>query len=224
MLVAIEGIDGSGKGTQAHRLAAALGQSGLRVRLLSFPRYAETAFGRWVGEFLNGSFGALDQIHPLLVSLLFAGDRFESKPLLMEAIASNDVVILDRYVASNVAHQSAKVEGDEQRRLRAWIEQLEFGLYGLPRPDLVLLFDLAARQAQQLIARKPRRTYTDRSADLQEADGNYLERVRQAYLQLAADDPAWRTIGVCRDDQLRTVEDIGTEVESAVRSCLCRAG
>ncbi len=220
MLVAIEGIDGAGKGTQAQRLAAALGRSGLRVRLLSFPRYGETAFGRQVGEFLNGRFGALDQVHPLLVSLLFAGDRFESKPLLEEAVATHDVVILDRYVASNVAHQAAKVEGDERRELRAWIEQLEFGLYRLPRPELVILLDLPAHEAQQLIARKASRTYTDKSADLQEADGNYLECVRQVYLQLAADDPAWQTIGCCCDGQLRTVDDIGAEIEATVRAIL----
>ena len=220
MLVAIEGIDGSGKGTQAQRLASVLERSGLRVRLLSFPRYRDTAFGRRVGEFLNGKFGALNQVHPLLVSLLFAGDRFESMPLLLEAITTNDVVILDRYVASNVAHQAAKVDGEERRELRAWIEQLEYGLYALPRPDLVILFDLPADQAQELIARKQQRSYTDRAADLQEADGPYLERVRQVYLQLAADDPAWRTISVVHDGRMRTIEEIGTEVEAAARALL----
>jgi len=218
MLVAIEGIDGSGKGTQSRRLASALERSGLRVRLLSFPRYQETAFGRQVGRFLDGRFGPLDQVHPLLVSLLFAGDRFESRAVLQEAMDANDVVILDRYVASNVAHQTAKVEGEERLELRAWIEHLEFTLYGLPRPDRVILLDLTASQAQQLIARKARRTYTDKSADLQEADAVYLERVRQVYLQLAADDPAWQTIPVFRRDQLRSVDDIGTEVESTIRA------
>jgi dTMP kinase len=222
MLVAIEGIDGSGKGTQAQRLVSALQCSGLRACLLSFPRYRETAFGRRVGEFLNGRFGALREVHPLLVSLLFAGDRFESRPVLREAIAANDVVILDRYVASNVAHQTARVEGDERRELRAWIEQLEFGLYELPQPGLVILFDLEVHQAQQLIARKARRSYTNRSADLHEADGRYLERVRQVYLQLAADDPAWQTIAVFRNDQVRPADEIGAEVESTVRAVLGR--
>jgi dTMP kinase len=220
MLVAIEGIDGSGKGTQAEFLASSLRRSGFRVHLLGFPRYTETAFGRWVGEFLNGRFGALDQVHPLLVSLLFAGDRFESRPVLREALATNDFVILDRYVASNIAHQAAKADGDERRELCDWIEQLEFGLYELPRPDLVILLDLPVQQAQRLIARKTRRIYTDKPADLQEADGGYLDRVREMYLQLASADPAWHTVAVMRDDQVRTVDDVATEVESTVRAAL----
>ena len=104
-LIAIEGIDGSGKGTQAQRLAQSLEAGGESVRLLSFPRYEQTAFGRRIGHFLNGRYGQLDQVDPLLVSLLYAGDRFESKGVLLDAIAGCDVVVLDRYVPSNIAHK-----------------------------------------------------------------------------------------------------------------------
>src|SRR5436309_12852628 len=103
MLIAIEGIDGSGKGTQARRLIERLAASGRRAALLSFPRYGETLFGRAIGEFLNGRFGTLDQVHPFLASLLYAGDRFESRRLLAELLATHDVVVLDRYVASHLA-------------------------------------------------------------------------------------------------------------------------
>lgn len=220
MLVAVEGIDGTGKGTQARELADALKQSGRRVRLISFPRYSETAFGRQIGHFLNGRFGSLADVAPGLAALLFAGDRFESKGMLLEAIAESDVVVLDRYVASNIAHQAGKRTGAERDELRSWIEQLEYGIYGLPRADRVILLDLPAETAQQLIARKARRDYTDRSADLQEADAAYLEQVRQMYLELAKNNPAWSCISVSRNKDVRPIVEIAAEIRAIVEGDL----
>lgn len=218
--VAIEGIDGSGKGTQAARLRETLVAQGHDVGLLSFPRYDATKFGRAIGEFLNGRFGSLDEVHPQLVALLFAGDRFESRPLLESELECRDVVICDRYVASNVAHQAAKLTGTERAELIGWIESIEFGVYALPRPDLTLLLDLPATTAQRLIATKSARTYTDRAADLQEADADYLERVRQVYLALASDNAACHCINVERNGDLRSVDAIAAEITATVRESL----
>ena len=211
MLIDIEGIDGSGKGTQAQRLIERLDSSGISASLLSFPRYEATLFGRAVGEFLNGAFGSLDQVHPFLVSLLFAGDRFESKAVLLEAMRRNAVVVLDRYVPSNVAHQASKLEGAGRRELRERILKLEFEIFGLPRPDLVLLLDLPVERAQELIARKKVRQYTDRKADIQEADAAYLARVREVYLELAGGSE-WQTIDCCEGDRLRSIAEIADHI------------
>lgn len=215
LLIAIEGIDGSGKGTQAARLDAHLKSQGLKTSLLSFPRYQQTAFGRKVGDFLNGKFGSLDAVHPLLVSLLFAGDRFESREMIRQAIADHDVVICDRYVASNVAHQGAKVPPADRQELVDWILHLEYSIYELPKADLTLFLDVNVPQAQQLIAAKSRRTYTDKAADLQEADGEYLERVREVYIQLAA-GPGWKRICCEKDSKIRQVDEITSDIISAV--------
>jgi dTMP kinase len=217
-LVAIEGIDGSGKGTQAKRLLERLKAEGQRAALLSFPRYDATFFGRAVGDFLNGAFGSLDQVHPFFSALLFAGDRFESRSLLADALGGNDVVVLDRYVASNVAHQAARLEGSARERLIAAIEYLEFDLYQLPRPDLVVLLDLSVSQAERLIANKPARSYTERSADIQEADSDYLARVRDLYLDLARNESNWSVIGCEQQGSLRPVGDISEEIWSLVLS------
>ena len=144
MLIAIEGIDGSGKGTQSRLLVDHLATQGLSVALLSFPRYTETMFGRAVGQFLNGRFGALDDVSPWLVSLLYAGDRFESRDILLQALDTHNVVILDRYVASNIAHQGAKVATNERDEIIQWIEEVEFRVFGLPRADANVLLDLPA--------------------------------------------------------------------------------
>jgi threonylcarbamoyladenosine tRNA methylthiotransferase MtaB len=212
LLVAIEGIDGAGKGTQAARLVERLRGSGSRTELVSFPRYEATFFGRAVGEFLNGRFGSLEDVHPFLAATLFAGDRFESRSFLTEALRTHDLVVLDRYVGSNIAHQAAKLDGEERAALRQSIEHLEYGVFKMPRPDLVILLDLGVSQARKLIDRKAARTYTDRAADIQEADGDYLTRVRDLYLELAAGDSNWSVVPCERGGALRSVEEIADEI------------
>lgn len=216
VLIDIEGIDGSGKGTQARRLCDRLVQAGVSASLISFPRYEATLFGRAIGEFLNGDYGTLDQVHPFLVSLLFAGDRFESKAHLQEAIAASEVVVLDRYVYSNVAHQASKRDGAARTDLAARILKVEFEIYGLPRPNLVLLLDLPVPIASELVAQKAARSYTHRTADLQEADAIYMQRVRDVYLELARHESGWCLISCCQNDQLRSVESVGDDIWRAV--------
>jgi dTMP kinase len=218
MLVAIEGIDGSGKGTQAGRLTERLRLEGVSVELLSFPRYQATRFGKAIGDFLNGRFGPLDQVHPILASLLYAGDRFESREVLKAAIQANEVVVLDRYVASNIAHQGAKLTGSLRQELKEWVETVEFDIFALPKPDLVVLLDLPAEAAQKLIAKKSARSYTDKKADLQEADGAYLAEVRRVYLELAANEPRWRIVPCLKNGTLRPIGEIGDEIDEIVQS------
>jgi dTMP kinase len=212
MLIDIEGIDGSGKGTQARRLCDRFQSSGTSAAVVSFPRYDATLFGRAVGEFLNGKFGSLTEVHPFLVSLLFAGDRCESKPFLLETITRHQVVILDRYVPSNVAHQAAKLDGPARTALTRQILDIEFGIFGIPRPDLVILLDLPVAIAQQLIAKKGARNYTDQKADIQEADAGYLGRVRDVYHELARTEPDWHTVSCCNGARLLAVEEIESQI------------
>lgn len=217
LLIALEGIDGSGKGTQALLLQERLVASGLSAGLLSFPRYEETLFGKSIGDFLNGRFGALNEVNPFLVSLLYAGNRFESRGLLLKACAENDVLVIDRFVASNIAHQGAKLDEDEREEFVEWIGKIEHEVFQLPRPDLVVLLDLPAEQAQQLIARKQARGYTDKATDIHEADRQYLAKVRDVYLHLSSREPNWHRVDCYRDGILRTIDDIATEIWRVVR-------
>lgn len=219
VLIAIEGIDGSGKGTQAARLQSALNEQGYRTALLSFPRYQQTAFGKRIGDFLNGRYGQLDAVHPLLASLLFAGDRFESRDLIERTLSEHDIVICDRYVASNVAHQGAKVSSAERQDLVDWIQQLEFSIYKLPRANLTIYLDVPVEQATQLIAAKSKRTYTEKAADLQEADSAYLQRVRDVYMSLATGRD-WATVRCVESGQVRPVDQITSDVLSTVTPVL----
>ena len=216
-LIAIEGIDGSGKGTQSKRLVERLRSDGHRVALLSFPRYDDTFFGARIGDYLNGRFGSLEAVDPFLAALLFAGDRFESKPVLEDALAAHDFVVLDRYVASNVAHQGAKVDDPDARaELVRRIEHVEFTLHALPRPDVTVWLDLPVPLAVRLIADKAERTYTDAAADLHEADAAYLERTAAVYRDLA-NGANWVRVACADGNAVRAVGEIAGEVVRCAR-------
>ena len=217
-LVAIEGIDGSGKGTQARRLIDRLADDGVSTALFSFPRYSETLFGESIGRFLNGDFGPLEAVAPQLAATLYAGDRFESRGALLEALHNRQVVVCDRYVPSNLAHQGSRADHDRQAELIEWIERIEYDVFELPRPDAVVWLDVPPRISRQLIQQKAPRDYTDKAADLQEADLEYQLGVQHVYRSLAGSRPHWvRIDGLLEGTgRVRTIEQIAEDVWAAV--------
>jgi dTMP kinase len=220
-LIAIEGIDGAGKGTQAGRLVSSLRDMGLKVDTLQFPRYTATTFGSAIGDFLNGRFGALNEVHPQLAAVLYAGDRYESRSLLMRMLEENDVIVLDRFVGSNLAHQSAKLEGEARLALIEWIEKVEYDVFALPRPALTILIDMSSQMSRELVSRKAARDYTTQEADLQESDLPYLEKVRRCYLALSHSRLDWRTVHGLKDDgALKSIDEVGGEILAVVKSQL----
>jgi dTMP kinase len=220
-LIAIEGIDGSGKGTQAGLVTLRLRELGYRVSSIQFPRYSATTFGEAIGDFLNGRFGSLDEVHPQLAAVLYAGDRFESLGVLREAIGSSDVVILDRFTASNFAHQAAKLQGEEREKLIHWIDDVEHRVFGLPRPDLNVLLDISSAWSRELVSRKEERDYTTEEADIQENDRPYLERVRKCYREIAGTRDNWSVVNcLAGDGELRAVEAINDDILDCIKPLL----
>ena len=220
MLLAIEGIDGSGKGTQAARLGETAAAHGHSVASFSFPLYDGNPFSRAIADYLNGEFGSADEVHPELAAMLYAGDRFHARPQLVAALAENDLVVCDRYVGSNAAHQGAKLEGDARERLLAWLEEVEYGEFALPRPELVVLLDAPVALARQLVGRKAARGYTTLEADIHEADAGHSGATRELYLELARRN-GWRIVSTEGEDgEPRDVGEVGTEVWSAVEPLL----
>jgi dTMP kinase len=215
-LVALEGIDGSGKGTQAARLAERAREAGRTVASFSFPTYDGNPFAQAVSGYLNGEFGSADEVHPELAALLYAADRFHARPQLVAAIASHDLVICDRYAASNAAHQGAKLHGDERRRLLDWLDAVEFGEFALPRPDLVVLLDTPVALARTLVGRKGARGYTTLEADIHEADAGHSAATREVYLELAqrfGRGGGWHVVPTAGEDGApRGIDEIAGEI------------
>jgi dTMP kinase len=216
--IAIEGIDGSGKHTQAEMLGRAFTARGIPWVAVSFPRY-ETAFGKLIASFLNGELGNLEAVDAHLSALLYAGNRFEAKPELEAALSSGKTILADRYVASNLAHQTARVPPERREEFIAWLRQLEYGTYGLPREDLVIYLRMGAAEAQRLVGQKAPREYTTLGHDLQESDLTHLEKAAKVFDRLAT-DPSWVTIE-CFDagvGKVKPVEEIHRAVLAAVDS------
>ena len=191
-LIAIEGIDGSGKRTQLDLLARELDARGLATVRLSFPRY-ETSFGKLVARYLNGEFGPLEVVDPHFSALLYANNRLETKPEMDSALAAGNMVLADRYVGSNLAHQSSRVTPDLREEFLAWLAHLEYKLYGLPVEDLVVYLHVPAGEAHRLVGLKAARSYTAMQRDLHEADQSHLQKAAEVYDQLAT-QPHWARI------------------------------
>jgi dTMP kinase len=185
-LIAIEGIDGSGKRTQLDLLSSELDARGLATFRISFPRY-DSFYGKLVGRFLNGEFGALEAVDPHLSALLYAGDRLEAKPEIEAALAAGTFVLADRYVGSNMAHQTARVPPEQREEFIAWLKKLEYGLYTLPVEDLVIFLHVPVPEAHRLVGMKSARTYTNLKRDIQEADIEHLEQTAIIYDRLATE-------------------------------------
>lgn len=215
--IAIEGIDGSGKGTQTAALREYFCSQGLTCETLTFPRYRQTLLGKQIGCFLDGQFGSLEHLHPVPISLMYATERFESLSLIQEKLESCDVLIADRYVGSNLAHQGARLEGEKRKEFLEFIEKLEYEIFGIPRPDLVVLLDLPADVSAQRVAMKKARDYTNQVTDLHESNLEYLQSVREVYLQLCESHEHWEQISCLTED--RTGRDIN-EIQNQLRELI----
>ncbi len=216
MLVAIEGGDGAGKATAAAEVARQLRQLGRTATVLSFPRYGETAGGWALGEYLAGRLPR--DVTPRAAAVLYALDRLESRDVLLAAREAHDVVVLDRYIASNLVYQAAKVPAGEADDLMSWTWALETGAFQLPPPDLSVYLATPVKRAREQIAMKRQRSYTDRTFDENEADEALQVRVRENYAALAAADYAgrWVTVETVADEAMRTPGEIGAEIVRAI--------
>jgi dTMP kinase len=217
-LIAIEGIDGTGKGTQALLLRQALEKAGRKVALFSFPAYERTLAGALIGAYLDGRMGPPRQIDSRFTAVLYALDRFELKASIEKARSGGAVVLCDRWVGSNLAHQAARTPPRERPALRRMIERLEFGLFGLPRPDLVVYLDMPDLLAQERIRLKAARGYTKKQMDELEADRAHLRAALAEYRRQARTNSLWRLVRtVARDGSPRSREEIHADVLAALR-------
>jgi dTMP kinase len=215
-LIAIEGIDGAGKGTQAKMLVKNLQGLAMTVETMSFPAYEETEGAKLVARYLNGEFG---DVAPELAAMMFAIDRFENRDQLKLNLESNDAVVLDRYVWSNIAHQTARLkyqpeieEHWQRRHFHNWVQTIEFDVFKLPRPSVTVLVDIPVDLAIERIAKKTARLYTDKAADMHEADHSALRIAADAYRQMAVDHEWIVVSSVKADGTPKTVDEVATEI------------
>jgi dTMP kinase len=182
----VEGVDGSGKSTQIKLIIKHLEDEGIPYRFVHFPRTDSPVYGELIARFLRGDFGNLNAVDPYLVALLYAGDRKDASLLIREWLNQGYLVLLDRYVYSNIAFQCAKLPNREmQEILKNWILDLEYNYNDIPRPDLNILLDVPFSFTQKKLSgtrEGSERFYLQGLRDIHEEDLGFQKRVREMYL------------------------------------------
>ena len=217
-LIVIEGLDGSGKATQAQLLAAHLKEEGLSVREITFPDYASDS-SALVKMYLSGQFGQHpDDVNAYAASSFYAVDRYASyKTSWGGFYEQGGIVIADRYTTSNAVHQCSKLPPDQWESFLRWLFDYEFHLLGLPTPDAVIYLQVDPAVSQKLMTA---RYHGDESKkDVHEKDTAYLARSREAAEYCAA-HLGWHTVHCTRGDAMRSIENIQAAVQSIVQEKL----
>lgn len=219
LFVAIEGGDGSGKGTHAELLRQYAEEQGWNVYKISFPRYGEdSAF--YVEKYLNGAYGSAEQVPADLGVLPYAIDRYAaSTDIRAHLVGEKDMVIADRYMASNLAHQGAKVADAEERKVfYERTKTTEYGVLGIPKPDKSIVLIMPTEHMQANVDKKDARSYTDKKRDIHEADASHLESAKVNFEELCELYPTdFIPIACTGDDStMRSIGDIQKDLRELV--------
>lgn len=192
-LIVIEGVDGSGKRTQCELLAKELQSLGCDVSSYCFPDYNHSVVGPWIRRMLAGEFGDSSRFQPQLIAPLFALDRAEKASAIMMDLAAGRIVICDRYVYSNVAHQASRLPLSAHDDFKLWVERLEFDVLALPKADLTILLDVEDDVSIERREIRAKDSKGQRPLDDYERDSAALKAARNIYLWLAKEE-SWDVI------------------------------
>lgn len=184
MLIAIEGVDGAGKRTLTDGLRATFRAGGKSVATLAFPRYGQSVTADVAAEALHGRHGDLAS-SVYAMAMLFALDRAGGADEIRDLCRDHDLVILDRYVASNAAYSAARLHQRADGEAVGWVHELEYGRLGLPVPDWQVLLGVSAELADQR-ARHRASVDASRERDAYERDAGLQQRTAAVYAELAA--------------------------------------
>ncbi|HVX58388.1 MAG TPA: thymidylate kinase, partial [Candidatus Saccharimonadales bacterium] len=219
--IVIEGSDGSGKGTQFRLLKERLAAVGYDVEVFDFPQYDQDS-SHFVKQYLNGHYGPAGSISPYTASLFYALDRYEAAPRIRKALEQGKIVLCNRYVGSNMAHQGGKFDDEvEQRSFFVWEDSLEYQLLGIPRPRLNIFLKVPAETAQELVAKKKARQYTKQSHDEHEADLEHLKKSVATYDLLCELFPNdFTKIDCVEDGELLSIPDVNNKIWDVVKPLL----
>ena len=211
-LIVIEGTDGSGKGTQLKLLLNYLSKKQISYASFDFPQYGKTFFGDFAGRFLNGEFGHFSRINPYLASFPYAADRWQVKDQIWKAINDKKLVICNRYTPS-VVYQAVKIKPAQRKNFLKWAETLEYEVFGIPKPDLVLFLYVPLVFAQILMLKKNKRNYLNgKSKDQYEESADYLQKVENMYLAMVKNNKSWVKIDCVENERILPPELIHQKI------------
>lgn len=190
-LIVIDGTDGSGKATQVELLRKRLTKEGRIVKVVDFPEYYKNFFGGFIANCLREQYYNWTNVHPKIASIAYAADRWESKEKMEEWLKKGYVILANRYVSSNQIHQGGKIlEPKKRKDFLRWLDQMEYEVFKIPRPDVVLFLSVPISMTQKMMKsrnQKHGRRYLRRKSDVHETNPKFLENSRKSALKLVSE-------------------------------------
>ncbi|HLC89065.1 MAG TPA: thymidylate synthase, partial [Candidatus Nanoarchaeia archaeon] len=221
--IVIDGLDGSGKGTQTRMLVDRLNKEGHEVEMVDFPQYGNWS-AHFVERYLRGEFGSAAEVSAKKASLFYALDRYAASFKIKQKLAEGKMIISNRYVSANKGHQLGKI-GDQQEwpDFLDWINQTEYSILNIPVPDLTLFLHMKPEIGQKLVDQKAAREYTHgQKRDLHEADLSHLQNAEKAFLFCLKNDKVenWHRLICFNNDQPKTIDEIHQEIYRKVKEMI----
>ncbi|OGI77441.1 hypothetical protein A3C57_00735 [Candidatus Nomurabacteria bacterium RIFCSPHIGHO2_02_FULL_33_12] len=223
-LIVIDGTDGSGKTTQIDLLAKRLKKDGFKIKTVDFPEYYKNFFGGFIGHCLSEQYFNFLKVHPKIASVLYAADRFESSSEIRKWLDGGYIVLANRYVSANQIHQGGKIKSNKKREAYLeWLDEMEYKVFKIPRPDIVLYLSLPIDIILKLIDernKKTKRSYLKNKKDVHESDKDFLINSRKSAMWLATKLKNFIKIDCAEKKSIRTREDIHEEVFNNIKKVL----
>lgn len=222
MFIVIEGLDGAGKSTQVQRIQHYLTNKGLQWEYIHFPRFTTPYYGEMIARFLRGELGSIESVDPYIVAMLYAGDRLDAADQIRKWLQQGRVVIIDRYVLSNIAYQCAKLDSDKKLTLKQWILGLEYDHNRIPKPDLTLFLDVPFQFTMRSLTQARQgddRNYLNGKQDIHEASFELQYAVRQMYISHC--DPSYKIINCgTTQGEMATADQISELIINEIKAIL----
>lgn len=217
--IVIDGIDGSGKATQAKLLLDELKVNGYQAEEADFPQYGTKSAGI-IEEYLNGKYGRLD---PRAASIFYAIDRFDASFKIRQWLDQGRIVVSNRYVTANAGHQGGKIS-DAHDRLKffRWLNDLEYNIFNIPKPDLNIILHVPAKLAQKLVDSKAKHqrayaNHANQKRDLHESDLEHLKNAEQVFLEIVQLFPNTKMVECAEGGRLLSPEEVHNKVWELAR-------
>ncbi len=218
VLIVIDGGDGSGKATQTALLVEAIRKI-RAAETIDFPRYKDNVMGGLIRECLDGKRGDFIGTDPKIASVLYAADRFETKPLIEKWLGEGKVVILDRYVSANQIHQGGKIsQASVRKEFLSWLDDLEFRVFGLPRPDVIVYLHVPVTVSVALA--RARAQEKGQQPDLAEQNVKHQVKSQESALSIVKSANNWVKISCAPRNTMLSREAIHQKVFDAVQHLL----
>lgn len=217
LIIIDSGSDASGKATQTKKIYERLLKEGYNIKHIEFPNY-ESESSSLVKMYLRGDFGKnADYVDPYVASTFYAADRYASFKTEWEEFYNNGgIIIADRYTTSNMIHQGSKMNDWDRNAYLHWLEDYEFNIYKIPRPDEVIFLDVPIEYSAKLMENRKNKITGEDDKDIHENNIDYLSKCYKGSLEIA-DIYNWKKINCIKDGNLREIDDIHEEIYDFVK-------